>query len=110
MRERSPQIDLLECYAAILGLGFVSRYAIDNTGKRDTLIAELNALLTRLKPEETRSFIIDQSGQSPSGWLRRLSPWAIADIGCMIALAVWLSWHMALDAQLAALAPHTAKP
>ncbi|BAN26171.1 type IV / VI secretion system protein DotU family [Caballeronia insecticola] len=28
MREGSPQIDLLECYSAILGLGFVGRYAI----------------------------------------------------------------------------------
>jgi type VI secretion system protein ImpK len=110
MRERSPQIDLLECYAAILGLGFVGRYAIDSTGKRETLIAELNALLTRLTPADGRTFVIDRNGQSLGGWFRRLSPWAIVVIGCAIALAVWLAWHMALDAQLAALAPHTVKP
>jgi type VI secretion system protein ImpK len=110
MRERTPQIDLLECYAAVLGLGFVGRYAIDKTGKRETLIAELNALLTRLQPAETLSFVIDQRSQSIGGWFRRLSPWAAAGIGCLIAFAVWLAWHMALDAQLAVLAPHTIKP
>lgn len=39
MREASPQVDLLECYAAVLGLGFMGRYAIEGKEKRDVVIS-----------------------------------------------------------------------
>jgi type VI secretion system protein ImpK len=110
MRERSPQVDLLECYAAILGLGFKGRYAIRGTDERQTLIAELNALIQRLRPESERSFVIDRPGRRFSDWFRRMSPWAIAGIGCVVAVITWFIWHVALDAQLAALIPTSVKP
>jgi type VI secretion system protein ImpK len=109
MRERSPQVDLLECYAAVLGLGFLGRYAIHGENERQTLIAELNALIERLQPQRERSLIIDQPGRRFGDWIRRASPWAIAGIGCVVALVTWFAWHVALDAQLAALIPN-AKP
>jgi type VI secretion system protein ImpK len=110
MRERSPQVDLLECYAAILGLGFLGRYALEGKDKRQALIGELNALIERLRPDGEPSFIIDQAGRRFGDWLHRLSPWAIAGIACVIALVTWLAWHAALDAQLASVIPNAVKP
>ncbi|SAK66149.1 type VI secretion system protein ImpK [Caballeronia temeraria] len=110
MRERSPQVDLLECFAAILGLGFRGRYALDGENERRALIAELNALIERLRPQSERSFVIDQRDRRLRDWLRRISPWAIAGIGCAVALVTWFIWHIALDAQLAALLSTAVKP
>ncbi|MFM0324469.1 type IVB secretion system protein IcmH/DotU [Caballeronia glebae] len=110
MRERSPQVDLLECYAAILGLGFVGRYAVNGKSQRQALIDELNALIERLRPEGERSLVIDRPGRRFGNWVRRVSPWAIAGIACVVALAIWFIWHMALDVQLAALIPNAVKP
>ncbi|SAL61104.1 type VI secretion system protein ImpK [Caballeronia cordobensis] len=110
MRERSPQTDLLECYAAILGLGFLGRYALHGANERQTLMAELNALIERLRPQRERSLVIDQPGRRFGDAFRRMSPWAIAAFGCIVALVAWLVWHAVLDAQLAALLPHTVKP
>ncbi|BBU31710.1 membrane protein [Burkholderia sp. THE68] len=110
MRERSPQVDLLECYAAILGLGFVGRYAVNGENQRQTLIAELNALIDRLRPEGERALISDRPGRRFGDWFQRVSPWAIAGIGCAVALVTWLIWHAALDVQLAALIPKAVKP
>ncbi|SAK64729.1 DotU family type IV/VI secretion system protein [Caballeronia ptereochthonis] len=110
MREDSPQIDLLECYAAILGLGFAGRYVVGGEERRQTLIRELNALLVRLRPEDAPSFITEQSGRRFGDWLHRISPWAIAAAACVAALVTWLIWHVALDAQLASLIPNAVKP
>ncbi|WP_250517443.1 DotU family type IV/VI secretion system protein [Caballeronia sp. INDeC2] len=110
MRERSPQVDLLECYAAILGLGFLGRYAVHGENERLALIAELNGLIARLRPEGERSLVIDQPGRPFGDWIRRVSPWAIAGLGCIVALVTWMIWHIALNVQLAALIPHAVKP
>jgi type VI secretion system protein ImpK len=79
MRERSPNIELLECYATILGLGFMGRYASpwgasfdqrkspwdgaspkgtsfgasEGEAKRSALIASLNAQLEKLRLDRT---------------------------------------------------------
>ncbi|HEY1999367.1 DotU family type IV/VI secretion system protein [Paraburkholderia sp.] len=112
LREVSPNVDLLECYAAILGLGFMGRYAREGEAKRAALMATLNARLEKLRPGVTRSFIADRTGRRMADRLYRLSPWALAGIGCLAAALVYLSWSHTLDAQLARLvssAP-TAKP
>ncbi|SAK55609.1 type VI secretion system protein ImpK [Caballeronia hypogeia] len=109
MRERAPQVGLLECYAAILGLGFTGRYAIEGEAPRAALIGELNALIARLRPEGERPFIVDQPGRFIGDWLRRSSPWALATGACCIAFVTWFGWHLALDAQLAALLPGAIK-
>lgn len=101
LREASPNVDLLECYAAILGLGFMGRYAREGDAKRATLMATLNAKLEKLRPPATRPFIADRSGRRVADWLYRLSPWGIAGIGCIAAALVHLIWGQALDAQLA---------
>lgn len=101
LREASPNVDLLECYSAILGLGFMGRYAREGEAQRATLMATLNARLEKLRPAVTRTFIAERTGRRASDWFYRLSPWAIAAIGCIAAALVYLIWDHALDAHLA---------
>lgn len=101
LREPSPPIALLECYSAILGLGFIGRYAREGQAKRTARIASLNAKLEMLRPTTYRPFIADRSGRRLSDWFYRLSPWAIAGVACIGAAIVWGVWATALDVQLA---------
>ncbi|CAG9258311.1 Type IV secretion protein DotU [Burkholderia diffusa] len=101
MREPSPSIPLLECYSAILGMGFVGRYAREGEAKRAALIASLNAKLEALRSASDRPFIADRAGRRLSDWFYRLSPWAIAGLACIAAVIIWGVWSTALDAQLA---------
>lgn len=109
LREPSPNVDLLECYAAILGMGFKGRYALptatssgtrDDHGKRTELIAALNTRLNALRPAAEQPFIADRAGRRISDWFYRLSPWAIAALACIAAAIVWGVWSVALDTQL----------
>ncbi|MEK6355343.1 MAG: DotU/TssL family secretion system protein [Burkholderia cenocepacia] len=101
MREPAPPVALLECYSAILGMGFVGRYARDGEAKRIALIESLNARLETLRPAPDRSFITDRAGRRASDWFYRLSPWAIAGLACVAATIVWSVWSATLDGQLA---------
>ncbi|RQR49651.1 DotU family type IV/VI secretion system protein [Burkholderia sp. Bp9126] len=105
MRESSPRVDLLECYSAILGMGFVGRYAREGEAKRSALIATLNAQLEKLRTLPERPFVTDRAGRRLSDWFYRLSPWAIAGLACLVAVIVWVVWAAALDVQLTHLAP-----
>ncbi|MDR0243572.1 MAG: DotU family type IV/VI secretion system protein [Burkholderia sp.] len=101
MREPSPPVALLECYSAIIGMGFVGRYAREGEAKRTALIASLNARLETLRPTSDRPFIADRAGRRLSDWFYRLSPWAIAGLALVAAAIVWGVWSTALDVQLA---------
>ncbi|RQV08172.1 DotU family type IV/VI secretion system protein [Burkholderia cenocepacia] len=111
MRESAPPVALLECYSAILGMGFVGRYARDGEAKRIALIASLNARLETLRPSPDRPFIADRVGRRMSDRFYRLSPWAIAGLACVAAAIVWGVWSATLDGQLAHLvAAKAARP
>ncbi|MEX3764518.1 DotU family type IV/VI secretion system protein [Paraburkholderia phenoliruptrix] len=101
MHESVPCVDLLECYSAVLGMGFVGRYAREGEAKRTALIAALNARLDRLRPSSERLFVADQAGRRLSDWFYRLSPWAVAALAGIAAVIVWAIWTAALDMQLA---------
>lgn len=118
MREAAPNADLLECYAAILGLGFMGRYASpkgtsfdpwkslgdgvrEGQAQHTSLLASLDAQLRKLRPAATRTFIADRSGRRLADWFYRLSPWAIAGLTCAAAALVYLIWSQALNLQLA---------
>lgn len=105
MREASPRVDLLEGYSAILGMGFVGRYAREGEAKRTALIASLNAQLEKLHSSADRPFVADRAGRRLTDWFYRLSPWAIAGLACATAVIVWSMWTAALDIQLAHLVP-----
>ncbi|CAG4895259.1 DotU family type IV/VI secretion system protein [Paraburkholderia gardini] len=111
MREAVPNADLLECYAAVLGLGFMGRYAREGEAQHATLIASLDTQLQKLRPAALHTFIADRSGWRLADWLYRFSPWAIAGFGCVAAALVYLIWSQTLDLQLAHLTPSLpAKP
>jgi type VI secretion system protein ImpK len=99
LREAPPNVDLLECYASILGLGFMGRYARDGETKRAALMATLNARLENLRPAVAPTFVSDRAGRRVTDWFYRLSPWGIAGIGCVVAALVYLMWSQTLNAQ-----------
>lgn len=101
MRQSAPNVDLLEGYAAILGMGFLGRYAREGETQRTELIAALNAQIEKLRVTPDHPFIVDHQERHFSDWLYRFSPWAIAAGACSVAFIVWLVWQVALNAQLA---------
>ena len=116
LRETSPDADLLEIYAAVLGLGFKGRYAAQSTlasdgrGARDAdtlddVRAALNAELERLGRGRHRAFVSDHGERRIGDWLYRLSPWAIALAGVALAAIVFAVWNGLLAAQLSRLLP-----
>ncbi|CAG4921154.1 DotU family type IV/VI secretion system protein [Paraburkholderia saeva] len=105
VHEASPDIDLLEYYAAILGMGFVGRYAREGEAKRATLIAALNARLDTLRSSAEKPFVTDRTGSRLSSGMVRLVPWIIVALVCVAALAVWITGNMALETQFSHIAP-----
>ncbi|MEM5299469.1 DotU family type IV/VI secretion system protein [Burkholderia sp. JPY481] len=103
MREASPHVDLLECYAAILSLGFIGRFARDGEAERAALMTSLHAQLEDLRPAPACTFIADRPDRRLSDWFCRLSPWTTAGLASVVAAIVWVVWSTALDAQLAQL-------
>lgn len=105
LQEASPDVDLLECYATILGMGFIGRYAREGEAKRAALIATLNTRLELLRPSLEEPFLTDPAGPQLFNGLYRLVPWIIFALVCLVAVAVWIAGSKALDAQLAHTAP-----
>lgn len=101
MRETPPNIDLLECYSAVLGLGFTGRYAREGEEKRAALIVALETQIAKLRPAVNHRLIADHGSVRPTDWLHYVSPWAIAGTGCVVAVLVYFFWSHALDVQLA---------
>jgi type VI secretion system protein ImpK len=102
LQEASPDTDLLECYATILGMGFIGRYAREGDAKRTALIAALDTRLELLRPFVEEPFMIDPAtGPQLFNGLYRLVPWIIPALVCLVAIAVWIAGSNALDAQLA---------
>jgi type VI secretion system protein ImpK len=100
LAEMPPKVALLECYAAVLGLGFLGHYAHKGEPRRAELATLLNERILRARPQR-RGFIIDTASGARLDWLRRLSTWAIAGIVCVSAALIWLGLGQSLDAQLA---------
>jgi len=100
VREIPPNVALLECYAAVLGLGFLGRYAHDDELRRAELATLLNE---RIMGAGSRrgGLIVDTVSSTRLDWLRRLSPWTIAGIACVTAALIWLMLGQSLDIQVA---------
>jgi type VI secretion system protein ImpK len=99
-REIPPNVALLECYATILGLGFLGRYASDGELRRAELAALLNERIPRAEPRRG-GLVIDRVSSTRLDWLRRLSPWTIAGIVGVTAALIWFVLGQSLDVQLA---------
>jgi type VI secretion system protein ImpK len=100
VREIPPDVALLECYAAVLDLGFLGRYAHDGELRRAELATLLNERIMRAEPRRG-GLIIDTVSNTHLDWLRRLSPWTIAGIACLTAALIWFLLGQSLDMQLA---------
>jgi type VI secretion system protein ImpK len=100
MQETPPNVELLQCYAAILGLGFRGRYVREGDAARKVLIMSLQSLLAKLQPVGDQSFIVDMTHTRM--WFR-LSPWAAAATACIAAVLVYVICSQSLDDQLARL-------
>jgi type VI secretion system protein ImpK len=104
LREIPPDVALLECYAAVLGLGFLGRYAHKGELERAELVTLLNERMLSAGPRRA-GFVINTVSGTGLDWLRRLSPWTIAGIVSVTAVLIWLGLGQSLDMQLANL-PH----
>jgi type VI secretion system protein ImpK len=100
MREMPPDTRLLECYAVVLGLGFLGRYAHDDEHQRDQVITTLNERIDKASPRDS-GFLINTTGGTRLDRMLRLSPWIFAGIGCVAATVLWIVFAHSLDAQLA---------
>ncbi|CAB3751517.1 DotU family type IV/VI secretion system protein [Paraburkholderia solisilvae] len=100
MREAPPNIDVLECYAAVLRLGFKGRYAREGESQRVAVIKTLSDLLARSAPSGDGGFIVDAARTRALDWFYRLSPWAMAGVACAAAVIVFVAVGQALDLQV----------
>ncbi|MFL9996517.1 DotU family type IV/VI secretion system protein [Paraburkholderia sediminicola] len=100
MREVPPNVELLECYATVLGLGFKGRYARDGDLQRAAVVKSLSDLLARYTTKDDDGLIVDAARTRGLDWLYRLSPWAVAGLACAAAVIVFVVVGQALDLQL----------
>ncbi|AIY41477.1 putative membrane protein [Collimonas arenae] len=101
MRETPPNVELLQCYSTVLGLGFKGRYVRTGDKERTALMADLDAQLNRLQRQPEHSLIVDAShGNRLFDWLYRLSPWALAGLTAVAALLLYFILGQSLDLQL----------
>lgn len=105
LHESSPDIELLEYYAAILAMGFIGRYARDGKEKRAALISTLDTRLRTLRETGDEPFLTDPAGLGLSVRFRRFASWIIVIAACIVATLVWIAGSRVLDTQLAQIAP-----
>ncbi|MBB5409228.1 type VI secretion system protein ImpK [Paraburkholderia sp. HC6.4b] len=109
LHESSPDVELLEYYAAILGMGFMGRTVRESDAKRTALVAALDTRLQALRADVDHPFLTDTAGLRISSGLRRLAPWLLVALACIVAVAVWIAGSRVLDTQLAQIGPVKAK-
>jgi type VI secretion system protein ImpK len=100
MREAPPNIELLECYATVLGLGFKGRYARDGHLQRAAVVKALGERLARHTTKGDDGLIVDAARTRGLDWLYRLSPWAVAGLACAAAVIMFVVVGQALDLQV----------
>jgi type VI secretion system protein ImpK len=99
MREAPPDIELLECYATVLGLGFKGRFARDGETQRLAIVHALHDRLAKLAPSDNEELMVDATRSRALDWISRLSPWAIAALTCTAAALIFVLIAQNLDLQ-----------
>jgi type VI secretion system protein ImpK len=109
LHDSSRDVELLEYYAAILGMGFMGRTVREGDARRVALIAALDTRLQALRADVGQAFLIDTAGLRVASGFRRLAPWLLVALACIVAVTVWVAGSRMLDTQLAQIAPLKAK-
>jgi type VI secretion system protein ImpK len=105
LHQSLPDVDLLEFYAAIMGMGFIGRYAREGNARRAALIAALDTRLESLRPSGEEPFFFEPAGPRLSTGISRLAPWIIVALVCVAAVTVWIAASVLLDTQLVHIGP-----
>lgn len=100
MREARPNVELLECYATVLGLGFQGKFAREGASQRAAIIRSLNERLEKLSPSSDSGLVVDATRTHRFDWFYRLSPWAIAGLVCAAGVIVFVLIGQGLDLQV----------
>lgn len=100
MREAQPNVELLECYATVLGLGFQGKFAREGASQRAAIIRSLNERLAKLSPAADSGLVVDATRTHRFDWFYRLSPWAIAGLVCATGAIVFVLIGQGLDLQV----------
>ncbi|MBN3751607.1 DotU family type IV/VI secretion system protein [Paraburkholderia sp. Tr-20389] len=100
MRETPANVELLECYATVLGLGFQGRYAREGAQQRAAIIRSLNERLEKRVPSRNSGLVVDATRMHRFDWFYRLSPWAIAGLACAAGAIVFVLIGQGLDLQV----------
>jgi type VI secretion system protein ImpK len=108
LREAKPVLPLLNIFAAVLGLGFRGRYAVNEAEARAKLIRAIDERLARATGGGTGRNTPDQSGPvvvNSSRWRRRpVSPLVWVFIACIAAGLVWFAIDQWLLSSIAGMA------
>lgn len=108
LREVKPVLTLLGIFAAVLGLGFKGRYAVNEAEARMKLIRSIDERLARATGGSTNKGAPDRSGPvvvNPSrGRWQSLPPPAWVLLACIAAGLVWLAIDRWLLASIAGMA------
>jgi type VI secretion system protein ImpK len=105
LRDSSNDVELLEFYVAILGMGFMGRTVREGNARRIELIAALHQRLQALRANVDSPFLADTAGLRMATGLQRLAPWLLVALACIAAVGVWMAGSRALDMQLAHIVP-----
>jgi type VI secretion system protein ImpK len=100
MREAPPNVDLLECYATVLGLGFQGKFAREGASQRAAIMRSLDERLAKLSPSGASELVVDATRTPRFDWFYRLSPWAIAGLVCATGAVVFVLIGQGLDLQV----------
>ena len=100
IREAPPDIELLECYAIVLGLGFRGRYSRDGEAQLAETLRALSGLLKKHVTSGDMELVVDAARTRSRDWLYRLSPWAIAGLACAATAIVFVLIGQGLDLQV----------
>lgn len=98
MDEEQPDLLLLECYAAVLRIGFGQQRAHGQTTRFNTLAKSLNVLLAKLRAETARTERAVAGADAWTVWLNEMPAWMPLGVFGTGALCLYRCGYLLLTA------------